>query len=188
MTPNAQRIDRAHRAHRARRRPPLRPVLALLTIVAACVAGASTASAGGWAVTSLDKVPAPVPGQSVDVGFTVLQHGVTPVDMPADVGIEVTAADGTTSYFPAVHDGRVGHYVAAVVFPAAGEYTWRARQGMFAAHELGTITVGTDSEAFESTAGSTPWLPPVLLACTVLLTLVAVTDAIAHRRRPTAVA
>jgi hypothetical protein len=156
-------------------------------MVAACLGGASTASAGGWAVTSLDEMPAPVPGESVDVGFTVLQHGVTPVDLPSDVGIEVTAADGTNSYFPAVADGRPGHYVAAVVFPAEGDYTWRARQGFFAPHELGTITVGTDSTA-SGTSDSTPWLPPVLLACTVLLTLVAVTDAITHRRRPTAVA
>ena len=66
------------------------------------------ASAGGWAVGSLDAVPAATAGQTSAVGFTVLQHGVTPADLSEDVGIEIVNADGTALFFPATNDGVPG--------------------------------------------------------------------------------
>src|SRR4051812_18205592 len=39
----------------------------------------AVASAGGWAVPSLDPLPSVRAGAPVDVGFVLLQHGRTPV-------------------------------------------------------------------------------------------------------------
>lgn len=117
--------------------------LLLIGLAAAIVAGSgSTASAGGWAVSTLDAIPSPAAGEEIDIGFTIRQHGVTPVDLDEGVGIEVMAADGTSELFPGVGDGEIGHYVATVSFPETGSYTWVVKQGWFADHELGTIEVG----------------------------------------------
>jgi hypothetical protein len=174
--------------HRSPVTRPARVAIAALVAAVAALAGGSPASAGGWAVTSLDEMPAAVAGEPVAVGFTILQHGVTPVDPTDDVGIELTAADGTTSYFPAIAEGGVGHYVASVTFPDDGEYRWRARQGWFAPHDLGTISVGAGADA--GATGGDGWTSgarPVLLASCLVLGLVAIVDAVVGRRRTAAV-
>ncbi len=102
-----------------------------------------TSARGGWAVTTIDSVPTPIPGQPIDVEFTIRQHGVTPVDLDEGVSITVTSADRTNQVFPATTTDLVGHYVAAVIFPAAGDFTWSVQQGWFAPQDLGTITVGS---------------------------------------------
>lgn len=110
--------------------------------------GASGAVArGGWAVTTIDSVPTPVPGQPIDVEFTIRQHGVTPVDLDEGVSITVTSGDGTERVFPATTTDVVGHYVAAVTFPKAGNFTWSVQQGWFATQDLGAITVGNPSSS-----------------------------------------
>ena len=80
-------------------RHPLDParllVAGLLALVVAV--SASSASAGGWAVASLDALPNASAGQSVDVGFTVLQHGQTPAVLDSDVGIELVSPTGRCS-------------------------------------------------------------------------------------------
>ncbi len=96
--------------------------------------------AGGWAVTTLDPMAAPAPGEPVDVGFTIRQHGVTPVTVDG-VEIMVTNAGGATEAFAARSEGATGHYTAAVRFPAAGSYRWSVVQGWFGPQELGTIDV-----------------------------------------------
>jgi hypothetical protein len=98
---------------------------------------------GGWAVTTIDSVPTPVPGRPTDVEFTIRQHGVTPVDLDEGVSITVTSTDGAEQVFPATTTNLVGHYVAAVTFPTAGEFTWSVQQGWFATQDLGPITVGS---------------------------------------------
>lgn len=107
------------------------------------VAGPGTsASAGGWAVGSIDSIPEAAAGRTVDVGFTILQHGVTPVDLDDDVGVEIVLGDGTVQFFPATGAGETGRYIAAVTFPSApGEYSWNLRMGWFGAQELGRLDV-----------------------------------------------
>jgi hypothetical protein len=102
-------------------------------------------AAGGWAITSLDPFEQPVAGQPVTIGFTTLQHGVTPVEVD---GAGIRVFQGTEGeFFPAVHDGdgRVGHYTARVVFPREGTFTWIVEQGFFGPQELGQITIGASS-------------------------------------------
>jgi hypothetical protein len=170
--------------HRPADRLNRRLLVTMLVSVLAMVGFSSPAWAGGWAVTTLDEVPTPVAGTPVNVGFTIRQHGVTPVDLKDGVAIEITAADGTVSRFPATGDGVVGHYVASVTFPASGEYTWTARQGPFADHELGTIVVGSAASGASAGGGSsTPWLGYSLLVATLGLALVALVDVVVSRRR-----
>jgi hypothetical protein len=101
---------------------------------------ASPAVAGGWAVTTLDAVPQPKAGESTPVGFTVRQHGRTPVNI-ADVGIVTRDAEGHETLWPAWHEGPTGHYVTKVTFPAAGTFMWSVNQGWFGPQDLGTIRV-----------------------------------------------
>ncbi len=60
---------------------------------------APAASAGGWAVSTLDPMTTPTAGVPTDVGFTIRQHGVTPVDLD-DVAIAVTDSSGATNVYP----------------------------------------------------------------------------------------
>jgi len=116
-------------------------VVALLSII-----GPAHVAAGGWAITSLDPFEQPVAGQPVTIGFTILQHGVTPVEV-AGAGIRVFQNGTTGEFFPALHDGdgRVGHYTARVVFPREGTFTWLVEQGGFEPQQLGQITIGASS-------------------------------------------
>jgi hypothetical protein len=172
----------AHRAHHLRR---------LLVGIAITVFGslglAAGASAGGWAVTTLDAVPSPLPGEPTDVGFTIRQHGVTPVDLPG-VALVVTGADGTTTVFPALGDGRVGHYVATIVVPEAGSYRWLVRQGDLGEQALGML-VTADGDATSAGGWQAPDpLVPGLAVLAALFAALAVVDAVHSRRRPAAVA
>ena len=105
--------------------------------------GASVGLAGGWAVTTIDPLPEPPrAGEATSIGYTIRQHGVTPVEL-AGTGIELLSSEQSQSlFFPGRPDGPKGHYTAKVTIPAAGTWSWRARQGsLFAPQELGTIGV-----------------------------------------------
>jgi cytochrome c2 len=79
--------------------------------------------AGGWAVITLDELPGEiVAGQPIEIGFTVRQHGVTPME-----GLTPTIharQAGFTLTEQAKAQGETGHYVATLTFPQAGEWTW----------------------------------------------------------------
>ena len=130
-------------------------VVGLLSIV-----GPAHVAAGGWAVTSLDPFEQPVAGQPITIGFTILQHGVTPVQVDG-VGIRVFQTGSTGEFFPAVDDGdRVGHYTARLVFPHEGTFTWLVEQGFFGPQDLGQITI-TTSSATPASATSSRWPSPL---------------------------
>lgn len=122
-------------------------ILATLSLVPAGVAGAK----GGWAMSTLDPLPPLVPGETADIGFTVRQHGVTPVDLSqfgsGDVGIALRTDAGAVEFFDAEAQGAVGHYVSHVVLPDAGSHRWEVRQGMFGPQQLGTLELGDGDQA-----------------------------------------
>jgi hypothetical protein len=136
-------------------------------------------------VSTLDPMATPTAGVPTDVGFTIRQHGVTPVDLD-DVAIAVTGPSGETTVYPAQRDGSVGHYVASVTFDE-GQSTWEIRQGFFEAQDLGTITVasgGSRSSAVESSSYRWPGVARGLVPlAAIALATVAITDAIVSRRR-----
>jgi hypothetical protein len=174
--------------------------------------GPAPAGAGGWAVTSLDPLETPVPGEPVEVGFTVLQHGRSPVDATAtapgveapEYGFVVTAADGEVTEFAASPDGQPGHFVGEVTFPTAGTYTWAVRQGWFGLWDLGELVVEPPSGASATPApvaqapapgpagdGSTPaaslavrLVLPTIAAAALALLAIDVVGAVRRSRRP----
>ncbi len=79
--------------------------------------------AGGWAVITLDELPTDVvAGEPLTVGFTVLQHGKTPM---TDLDPTVTARSGDEKIAVfAEAEGKPGHYVATLTFPEEGNWEW----------------------------------------------------------------
>ena len=166
----------------------MRKLLAGLALsVSVLLAFAPTAWAGGWAVSTLDPMAAPVAGVPTNVGFTVRQHGVTPVDLD-DVAIAVTGPSGETTVYPAHGDGDVGHYIALVTFEE-GQSIWEIRQGWFEPQALGTITVAAQDHpgvpgAVESSSYRWPGAARALVPlAAIALATVAIADAIVSRRR-----
>lgn len=144
--------------------------VAVSTLVALLVL-APGAFAGGWALTTLDAVATPPSaGEPAAVGYTIRQHGMTPVDL-ADTGIAVTDRDGATTFFPGRRSGPVGHYLAEVTFPAAGRWTWSVRMDWFGEQPLGGVDVADASGDGSAGAGdSGAWLLLAgALACGALL-------------------
>jgi hypothetical protein len=82
------------------------------------------AFAGGWAVITLDELPANiVAGEPVSIGFMVRQHGHTPMD---GLFPTITATHSRDAQFvvDAEPGGKAGHYTATLAFPEAGEWRW----------------------------------------------------------------
>jgi hypothetical protein len=165
-------------------------VLVSSAILAIPFVTGSTAAAGGWAVSTLDELPAPAPGETVTVGFTIRQHGVTPVNLD-DVGVEVVGPSGDVEFFAATQEGAVGHYVADVVFGESGVHTWAIRQGWFADHELGTIDTASGASSDAGGGGpssSTQFLRYGMPTLALALAAYAASDAIRSRRQRATVA
>jgi hypothetical protein len=121
-------------------------------LIAACLltlAFATPAFAGGWAVTTLDQLPPEFhAGQTYDIGYTIRQHGVTPVNVESALGsggtteIQILGPDGHVSLsFRGLQTGPTGHYVASVRFPTEGKWNWQVTQGPFAPQQLSTVDV-----------------------------------------------
>lgn len=148
-------------------------MLRILALAAAfALALSSPALAGGWAVTTLDSIPDRFDaGQTYSIGYTIRQHGVTPVSVDRT---EIRIAHGESAKrltFPGLAEGPVGHYLAKVTIPAAGSWTWEVTQGPFAAQPLGTLTVVMPAAAVAPAAVTTVQAPvaPVATAPNWLL-------------------
>lgn len=157
---------------------------AFAAIVMAVLFIPASASAGGWAVTSIDEIPAVTAGSPAKVGLTILQHGSTPVDVE-DVAIVLIGADGVRHLFPAHQDGRVGHYVAEVTVPDAGTYRWTVQQGWFGDYDLGSLNVVSSTTS--PSGFGTSWWRYGLTAASALCGLIVIADVVASRRRRSAV-
>lgn len=80
--------------------------------------------AGGWAIITLDELPTGVvAGEPLTVGFTVLQHGQTPM---AGLTPTITATLYKDEHFAvnAKPEGKPGHYTATLTFPKEGDWSW----------------------------------------------------------------
>jgi hypothetical protein len=103
-----------------------RAIAATLAATIATLVIASSALAGGWANAILDDPGAggaPSAGEPVTIGFTLLQHGVTPVDWGSPTITITNTATGEESTFEARQAGASGHWVVQVTYPTNG--TWR---------------------------------------------------------------
>lgn len=85
----------------------------------------SVVLAGGWAVITLDELPAQVVTRKpVTIGFVVRQHGLTPM---ARLTPQITATHqetGETITTLADAQGKVGHYAATLTLPQPGLWNW----------------------------------------------------------------
>ena len=130
---------------------------------------APAAIAGGWAITSMDELPGEFQaGETYRLGYTILQHGKTPVD---GAETEITArntATGETLRFVGQPDGKPGQYVAEVTFPQGGSWAWSVSQGDFAMHELGELTVSAAPVVPEAATASLPIWGLVAAAATTI--------------------
>lgn len=81
--------------------------------------------AGGWAVITLDQLPAQVvAGQPITLGFVVRQHGRWPM---AELTPQLTAVHAATHRsltVAAQPEGEIGHYAATLTLPEAGQWDW----------------------------------------------------------------
>lgn len=91
----------------------------LLSLAAGAVAAGSYADVG---FTDGMDAP-PTAGEERDIGFTLLQHGVTPVDF-GEVTLTATAPGAAPVAVQATSLGD-GRWMATVTFPAAGDWQLR---------------------------------------------------------------
>lgn len=100
-------------------------LLVLLGALVAAIGIPTVALAGGWSVVTLDSLPGRViAGQETTVGFTVLQHGRTPVGGLTPTITLTPDGGGAPVTVLAASDGVIGHYVARFTLPRAGTWNW----------------------------------------------------------------
>ena len=121
-------------------------ILVLVALVARVLAG-------GFAVVTLDELPQePRAGQTLQLGFMVRMHGVTPIDslgsgssrIPLRPYLSAWNRDtGALLRVDARKDGPVGHFVVDVTFPSAGTWEWEISPHLdsLPAMKLGQLTV-----------------------------------------------
>lgn len=122
---------------------------AIITLAAAAlgVATASTALAGGWAVTSVDSMPDRFEvGTTYTIEYTVLAHGKTPVDAGASHVMLRTFDSDESRRFEAVYLGE-GKYAVEISLPSQGTWQWEVTHA-YGPQSLGAIEVAA--------AGTTP--------------------------------
>ena len=104
--------------------------IGLVWSVVLLLAVASAALAGGWAVVTLDEPAGEIrAGEPWTVGFTVLQHGKTPVhkldaNSPVEPLLVAEHSSGRRLEIMATPGEEVGHFTIDVTFPVEGEWTW----------------------------------------------------------------
>jgi cytochrome c2 len=121
------------------------------------------AFAGGWAVITLDELPTNISaGEPHTIGFTVLQHGRTPM---TDIAPTVTAELSFDEKFvvQAEPEGKPGHYTAVLTFPKEGNWEWSIQaftmdQPMPALRVTASGMVSEPVKTTEAKPATIPWL------------------------------
>jgi hypothetical protein len=163
-----------HIARSTRRRAAAATAATALTMLLA-----STALAGGWASATLDGQPDdPGAGGTLSIGFTLLQHGVSPVDWGQPLVMLVDDQTGRRVTTQARQDGAKGHWIAELAVPAGGSWRLEIR------HDLEVVPANFASLRFgdvqaPAAPGSAPAsaIPPALLLAAGFLGVLALTAA-----------
>jgi len=142
--------------------------------------------AGGWAVITLDELPSNiVAGEPLTVGFTVLQHGKTPMTY-LEPTITAKSTLSEKLIFNAVPEGKPGHYVATLTFPKEGKWEWSI-QAFSMDQPMPVVTVATSGAASASqpvyTEPARTSISPLLILRTLVLGIGLIGLVVAFRRR-----
>ena len=107
----------------------IRRIAAVLAAIAMLLVLAVPVMAGGWADIKADAQTGkpPVEGQPTTVGFTVLQHGVTPAPWESATVHFQDPGTGESFDVKATNDRPDGHFVATASLPHAGYWSWQVR-------------------------------------------------------------
>lgn len=152
--------------------------------LAASLALAGAALAGGWAAAVLDEgTVAPAAGTTTTLGFRVLQHGVTPVSWVKVTLVATNTATGEAVSATATPQGPEGHYVATLTFPASGDWTlsWDSSD-LLMRQPPTTLTVAAAPAAATSAPGGAVDGTVLAVAAVVLLGLAGGAMALMRRR------
>ena len=156
--------------------PCMKRMLGSLVALVAVMAP-SAGHAGGWAVATMDPLPAVVSGEAASIGFRLLQHGRTPVDAAewpgSQIGVAVRAADEEW-FVPAEMDGGPGHFVASVDVPediTSLSLSVQMTNGLIVEEEWVDVGVSTPAESgsLQLPAWTLPLLAIVVLVCAAVL-------------------
>jgi cytochrome c551/c552 len=92
-----------------------------LMLTAAVMLVTATMNAGGWAVVTVDDLPARIDaGRPLALAFTVRQHGMTPL---SGLKASIEATSGSLKVAAqAVAAQKAGQYTATIVLASAGEW------------------------------------------------------------------
>ena len=138
---------------------------------------AAPAGAGGWASVGLASLPAGVSsGEPWDAEITVLRHGVTPTD-GAEPSLTIRNTEtGLSETFAADPTGETGVYMARVVFPHAGRWSFEIDNGLTATGfgESATTTYAPVTIEAPGGGGSFPAAPLGAIAAAIALAAAAV--------------
>jgi len=175
------------------RTAPHRALAATAAAAALTVLMASTVFAGGWASATLDRQPDdPGEGGTLVVGFTLLQHGVTPVDWGQPVVSLVNAETGARVSADAVASGAIGHWTAQLTVPTAGAWSLEVRHDLeVVPANFKPITVGGPAAAAigaPRAGGVQPALLTAMAFLGVLVVSAAAIGTVAWRRARTGAA
>lgn len=105
----------------------MRRIAASIAAVAMLLILAVPVMAGGWAeiVSDAQTGKPPVEDQPIEVGFKVMQHGVTPAPWETATVHFVDVGSGETIDVVAKNDNANGHFAATATLPHAGYWTWQ---------------------------------------------------------------
>ena len=126
--------------------------LSLITISAPVLAG-------GYAVVRLDEPPGDVvAGQPWRFGFMVRQHDITPTNDVVPIITATHRETGEEITATGRQEGAVGHFIAELTFPSAGEWKWEILPDPFAETSFETLMVvaalGSDAPRFPASIHS----------------------------------
>lgn len=136
---------------------------------------AATAFAGGWANAVMDTPPNDPagPNEPVTLGFTLLQHGETPVDWGSAQIVLTNDQSGQEIVATATPNGPIGHWSADVTLPAEGSWSYQVRHDLeITLMHAQPILVGR-SQASPAGGTAAIGISPALLAAGGFLALLA---------------
>ena len=116
---------------------------------------AATAFAGGWANAVMDTPPNDPagPNEPGTLGFTLLQHGETPVDWGSAQIVLTNDETGQQIVGNATPSGPIGHWTADVTLPAEGSWSYQVAHQDLEITIMGAQPINVGGPRAASTGG-----------------------------------